>query len=130
MKQAIYKVNLYRTEINNFHTFRAADKFARAYNKLNKGMHNGASVETEYTETVDNAGFDSKLIIPTAEGKTVFGCVDGTLVRAHYSADEYGVTVSKYECPVTGLDVFLSMRDPVVLQAITTADAEYQARVA
>ena len=44
-----YTIVLHRKVINEFETFKAADYWVRAYNKLNNGTHTGAIVQPRKT---------------------------------------------------------------------------------
>ena len=46
----VYKIILHGRTINQFATFKGADKYVRAYNKLTRGMHNGAIVQMSMSE--------------------------------------------------------------------------------
>ena len=88
---------------------------------------------------IKNVGFDSKLVANYGGSCTILGCIDGLLVRVHYSHDysyegeSYvgGPCIERIECPATGKDVIgIDFEDELLMEALSEADQSHMQREA
>lgn len=89
--------------------------------------------------SIKNAAFDSKLVAEHKGNSTILGCIDGQLVRAHYSHDydfdgeDYvgGACIEQIQCPATGKEITgIDHQDELLIEALNEADQNHMQRQA